>query len=106
MRFSPRLVLLVLLVASGCRPATPAPEEVSGPVWFEDVTERVGLRFTHDAGPLPGNSYFLPQIMGSGAALFDFDGDGRLDIYLIHNGGPKGAKNQLFHQKEDGTFED
>src|SRR5262249_50342108 len=41
-----------------------------------------------------------------GCAFFDFDGDGRLDLYLLHNGGPKGAKNQLFHQEADGTFRD
>lgn len=48
----------------------------------------------------------MPQIMGSGAAFLDYDGDGKLDIYLIHNGGPHGAKNQLFHQEKDGTFRD
>jgi hypothetical protein len=100
-------VLLVALLICGCRTPNPIPtEEESGPVWFEDVTEKLGLHFTHDAGKLPGTAYFLPQIMGSGCALFDFDNDGRLDIYLIHNGGPKGSKNRLFHQKEDGTFED
>jgi hypothetical protein len=100
-------VLLLSLLLCGCRTQTPGPpEEETGPVWFEDVTEKLGPRFTHDAGVLPGTKYFLPQIMGSGCAVFDFDNDGRLDIYLIHNGGPKGSKNQLFHQKKDGTFED
>jgi hypothetical protein len=38
-------------------------------------------------------------------ALFDYDRDGRLDIYLVQNGGPKSsARNQLFHQESDGTF--
>jgi hypothetical protein len=101
------VLLIGLLAAYGCRGSQPAiPEEETGPIWFEEVTERVGLDFVHDAGPLPGTDYFLPQIMGSGAALFDFDNDGRLDIYLVHNGGPKGAKNRLFHQRNDGTFED
>jgi hypothetical protein len=62
------------------------------------------LRFTHDCGAIT-DAYFFPQIMGSGCAFFDFDGDGKLDIYLIHNGGPNGAKNQLFHQ-ENGGFRD
>jgi hypothetical protein len=44
--------------------------------------------------------------MGSGAALFDYDGDGRLDIYLLHNGGPNGHTNVLYHQEPDGTFRD
>jgi hypothetical protein len=75
------------------------------PPWFEDITDAAGLTFTHDAGP-PG-SYFLPQVMGSGAALFDCDGDGLLDIYLIQNAGPtSSATNRLFRQKKDGTFED
>lgn len=99
--------VLLSLVLCGCRTPKPiATDEETGPVWFEDVTEKLGLRFTHDAGTLPGTTYFTPQLMGSGAALFDFDNDGRLDIYLIHNGGPKGSKNQLFRQNQDGTFED
>jgi hypothetical protein len=76
-----------------------------GPIWFEDITDQVGLVFTHDAGPT--GSYFLPQIIGSGAALFDFDGDGRLDLYLLQNGGPdSGARNRLFRQLPNGHFQD
>lgn len=95
-------VLAGLLVLGGPREGPPA--EPVGPPWFEDATEAAGLRFTHDAGPT--GAYFLPQIIGSGAALFDCDGDDRLDIYLVQNGGPEGAKNRLLRQKDDGTFED
>jgi hypothetical protein len=106
---------LVVLVGCGSSPVPTPPTEIdwsapAGPAatpWFEDVTEARGLHFVHDAGAIPtGERFFMPQIMGSGAALFDFDGDDRLDIYLIHNGGPTGKKNQLFHQRADGTFED
>ncbi len=49
----------------------------------------------------------MPQSIGSGGALFDFDNDGRLDVYLIHcvpPGSP--ARNRLFHQEPDGRFHD
>jgi hypothetical protein len=100
--------LLLSLAALGCRP-TPSPppteEKATAEPWFEEITERVGLDFRHDAGPLDGN-YFLPQITGSGAALFDCDGDGRLDVLLLQNGGPHGPGNRLYRQKENGRFED
>ncbi|MCS7044718.1 MAG: CRTAC1 family protein [Gemmataceae bacterium] len=99
-------MLLTGLAAGGCH--RPAPSDLvppaSGSVWFEDATQAVGLDFIHDAGA-PGR-YFLPQVIGSGAALFDCDGDDRLDIYLIQNGGPNSeARNQLYRQRADGTFE-
>jgi hypothetical protein len=101
-------VSLVFLFLVGChRPdaAAPESERAGEPAWFEDVTEMLGLKCSHDCGPITSD-YFMPQIFGSGCAFFDFDGDGKLDIYLIHNGGPKGATNQLFHQEKDGTFRD
>jgi hypothetical protein len=86
---------------------TTAIVEPPGPPWFVDVTEDVGLNFIHDPGPLPTDQYFMPQIMGSGAALFDFDNDGRLDIYLIQNAGPHSkSTNRLFRQTADGKFVD
>src|SRR5947209_11515925 len=103
-----RLGLVLFLGAVlGCpasRPAVsgPDPDDSSGPVWFEDVTDSCGLNFVHDPGPL--GSYFMPQSMGSGCAFLDLQG--RLGIYLLHNGGPEGKKNQLFRQKPDGNFED
>ena len=48
----------------------------------------------------------MPQIIGSGAALFDFDGDGRLDIYLLHNGGPQRRRpTSSSTSKPDGTLQ-
>jgi hypothetical protein len=102
-----RLAIPLLAAALGCGGATttaPAPPAV-GPPWFEDVARARGLDFIHDPGPV--GSYFMPQIIGSGCALFDYDGDGRLDIYLIRNAGPdSGAVNRLYHQEPDGTFRD
>ena len=43
----------------------------------------------------------------SGAAVFDYDNDGYLDIYLINSGSAgQGASNRLFRQTADGTFTD
>jgi hypothetical protein len=76
------------------------------PPWLADVTQEVGIDFTHDPGPIDG-AYFMPQSMGSGAALIDLEGDGRLGIYLLQNGGPgSGSKNRLFRQLPGGRFED
>jgi hypothetical protein len=70
------------------------------------VTDGSGLDFIHDPGPVDG-TYFMPQSIGSGAALLDFEGTGRLGIYLLQNGGPQSkSKNRLFRQTPDGRFQD
>jgi enediyne biosynthesis protein E4 len=77
----------------------------SSRAWLSDMTERSKLNFVHRAGPT--GSYWMPQAVGSGAALFDFDNDGRLDVYLLQNAPPgEHAMNRLFHQERDGTFRD
>ena len=69
--------------------------------WFTDITALSGLNFTHVAR----TNYFMPDQIGSGVALLDYDQDGRLDVYLVQNGGTNlAARNQLFHQEADGTF--
>jgi hypothetical protein len=99
----------LLLGFLGCLRTTPGDSTDHagadhGPAWFEDVTTAAGLDFVHDPGPT--GTYFTPQSMGSGCAFFDFDGDGLVDIYLLHLGGPNGKKNQLFKQLPDHTFKD
>jgi len=88
------------------------------PGCFTDITAASGVRFQHLASHT--SKKYLLESMGSGVALFDYDNDGRLDIFLV-NGAPiedptpkgtiprkTGPKywNRLFHQKADGTFED
>jgi hypothetical protein len=98
-------LLVTVALAVSCRGKDDSGSLPAGPLLFRDVTEEVGLSFVHDAGLV--GTYSLPQIIGSGAALFDYDNDGRLDIYLIHNAGPSSkSTNRLFHQEKDGRFRD
>ncbi len=97
---------LVAALTLGCRPTSSVPGLAAVPApppWFEDVTERYGLEFEHDAGRT--GTYFFPQILGSGAAFFR-DEQGRLNVYLLQNGGPNGPTNRLFRQGPDGRFRD
>ena len=59
---------------------------------FNDITSESGLSFTHYNG-MTGELY-LPELMGSGTVLFDFDNDGDLDIYLLQ-GALLGEKTTL-----------
>ena len=62
-----------------------SPPERPSPITFLDVAAEAGVAFRFDDGSR--GRHDLPEIMGGGVALIDFDGDGRLDIYLC-NGGP------------------
>ena len=102
---------VVSLALAGCKPGAPpaggtgAAPVPAGPAWFEDVTDTVGLTFTHDPGPT--GDYFMPQSMVAGCAMFDADGDDRTDLFLLQSAGPKTGKgNRLFLQTADGKFRD
>ena len=68
----------ILVGAQTVRPLTAA--HPTDPL-FIDATEQSGLRFTHDNGAT-GQDY-MPEMMGSGVALLDYDNDGDLDVYLV-----------------------
>jgi len=93
-------------------------QESSSSIKFSDITDRTGLKFQYLASHT--TKKYLPETMGAGVALFDYDNDGRLDLFLV-NGAPiddptpKGTIprktgpeywNRLYHQRADGTFED
>jgi hypothetical protein len=78
---------------------------------FRDIAQPAGVRFVTENCPTPEKHQ--PETMPAGVALFDYDGDGLLDIYLVNGAempslvktGPK-YYNRLFHNNGDGTFTD
>ena len=100
-----------------------------GPIRFEEVAKKAGIDFVHFSGMTAERHY--PTANGSGVAIFDYDGDGKMDLYfascnLLAEGGAAcdgicidmphgkspvsktGAKrqNKLYHNLGGGKFED
>jgi len=100
--------LVEVSCAIGCRQATVPSSPTAGPPWFEEIARRAGVDFVHRSGH--GTKHYLPEIMGGGAALFDMDNDGLLDLYLVQSGSltdtSSGAGSRLYHNRGNGTFED
>jgi len=125
-----RLALLAaavaLLAAAGCSrtapgdgPPTPgaavaSPEPpYTGRPWFRDVTEATGLRATCRNGE-EADQFTLLESLGAGVAVFDYDGDGRLDVFVVGGGyfdgpsktDPKGHPCKLYRNLGGLKFED
>ena len=69
------LVVLWLLLGTGL--ARPGADTAR----FREIASEAGLRFHHVNGA--SGRYHLPEIMGAGGALFDFDRDGDLDVLVL-----------------------
>ena len=140
MLLRPRIVgslsLAALLLFSGCRQSSPAPStpeqpaannpaqptastistkteavsaRPSGPIRFTDVTTQVGIHFRHNSGAF-GKKY-LPETMGSGVCVLDYDNDGWQDILFVNSmDWPEHKTGKsfpaLYHNNKDGTFTD
>ncbi|PYR89601.1 MAG: RNA-binding protein [Acidobacteria bacterium] len=81
-------------------------------VVFTDITAAAGLARALNVSGRPDNKQFILEEMGCGAAFFDYDNDGWLDIFLV-NGTSFDPKvrdarptSYLFHNNRDGTFTD
>src|SRR5687768_10310349 len=87
----PAAAALVLLCACSRQEA---PSPVVRREVFADIAGKSGLIFTHDTGAT--GELHIPEIMGAGAALFDYDNDGDLDVFLVQSkGGSKLFRNEL-----------
>ena len=79
---------------------------------FTDVTAAAGLLEARNVSGSPDDKQHILEEMGGGAAFFDYDHDGWLDIFLVNGSsldpGVRGRKprSYLFHNNRDGTFTD
>lgn len=85
---------------------------------FEDVTAKSGVQFRHAASKT--SQKYLPESMGAGVAMLDYNNDGLLDLFFVNGAAlrdpmPPGSKpvksdarywNRLFRNNGDGTFSD
>jgi enediyne biosynthesis protein E4 len=112
------LLFLSFVLASNAAAVAQAGATTATAGAFAEITKQVGINFQYQSSHT--SRKYLLETMGAGVALFDYDNDGRLDIFLV-NGAPladptpKGTIpkktgpqywNRLYHQKADGTFED
>lgn len=89
-----------------------APGLIKGPpieVHFTDITEKAGINFRHVSSP---EKKYIVESMSGGVALFDYDNDGYLDIYLVNSltvdmvKSKQKTRSLLYHNNADGTFSD
>jgi len=81
------------------------------PYPFSEVPSSIsGITWTHTAGTSPEK--YLPESTGAGCAVFDYDNDGWMDIYLVNSGKcdiftpAQPLRNALYHNNRDGSFTD
>ncbi len=91
------LLAFAVIALTACR-----SREATGPALGLPWLTEALLPFTHSSGA-KGN-FYLPEIMGSGVALIDYDDDGDLDIFLLQ-GHPEAGSNRLL-RNDHGQFID
>lgn len=88
------------------RAEAPTPEPAGRPeIRFVDITRGAGIGFVHEDG-WTGEKY-MPETMGAGCGLFDYDLDGDLDIFLVNGrkilpGGNGGQRTVCALYRNDG----
>jgi enediyne biosynthesis protein E4 len=78
-----RTLICAAALASAILLDAPDPAGAAAPSFVERSNE-TGLVFTHRSGA--AGQFYMPELMGAGAALFDYDNDGDLDVFLVQSG--------------------
>jgi hypothetical protein len=97
-------------IGNGKGEPSPSPAPPSVAQWLVDITAEAGLDVSRPPGGV--GEYPIHEIMVSGVALFDYDGDGDLDAYLTNDylsaseDVAQAPRNRLFRQEADGRFSD
>jgi len=82
----------------------------TAPVTFSNVAAQVGIHFKHQNGASPQK--YMPETMGGGVLIFDYDVDGWPDVLLINGGSfvdtraAAAARHELYRNNGNGTFTD
>jgi hypothetical protein len=104
-----RVLAGTLALPAGARIAAALDSPSSYP--FSEVPSSVsGITWTHTAGISPEK--YLPESTGAGCAVFDYDNDGWMDIYLVNSGKcdiftpAQPLRNALYRNNRDGSFTD
>jgi hypothetical protein len=87
----------VALVACACGRGVeprPSPTPTPAPAPFREASAESGLEFHHFTGAT--GKLYMPEIMGSGVAVVDYDSDGDLDVYLVQGDRVAGNGDPLF----------
>lgn len=107
-------IFCLLLFVAACtekeQPAARKSEVISpaADIKFTEITERAGIDFRHQSGAY--GEFFMPEIMGGGAAFIDYDRDNLQDILLVGGGAWEKSETQhvpslrLYRNRGDGTF--
>ncbi len=80
------------------------------PVYFVEMREHAGIEYRNTTGEL--EKRYIVSSLGTGAALFDYDEDGDLDLYLVNGAGLKDGSvipvgpNRLYRNEGDWRFRD
>ncbi len=103
------LLFIFLVLSCACGPAVPnsTMTDKAG-ITFSDATESSSIRFEHI--PTRTENKLLPEIMGSGVAISDFDRDGSPDVILVNSGSvrskqrPSNAADHFYLNDGKGNF--
>ena len=98
------LCVLLTLTILGC---SSSEDQSSTSFWFDDQAQQRGVHFRHQSGAT--GDFYLPEIMGGGVAVGDFNNDTHLDIFFVQSGSMVDAestfRHELYLNAGNGSFE-